>query len=168
MADDLILDVETKAIEAPDAHKQELRLWLRLLACATTIEREIRTRLREEFDTTLPRFDLLAQLERAPQGMTLGEVSRRMMVSNGNITGLVERLVEDKLVTRTPLASDRRVQIIVLTPTGRREFGRMAGAHEGWVAEMVGDLPPDEIDVLIERLGALKQSVHRSIREQDA
>ena len=109
MSDNLILDVETKAIEAPDAHKQELRLWLRLLACSTTIEREIRRRLREEFDTTLPRFDLLAQLERAPKGMTLGEVSRRMMVSNGNITGLVERLVEDGQVSRTALPSDRRV-----------------------------------------------------------
>lgn len=171
MADDrdaLILDAETKAIEAPHAHKQELRLWLRLLACATTVEREIRRRLREGFDTTLPRFDLLAQLERAPQGMTLGEVSRRMMVSNGNITGLVERLVEDGLVTRTPLASDRRVQIIVLTAAGRKEFARMAGAHEDWIAAMFAGLTPAEIDALIARLGKLKQSVHSDIREQDA
>ena len=84
------LDSETKVAERPDDHKTELRLWLRMLTCTTLIESEVRKRLRDNFDITLPRFDLLAQLERAPNGMTLGELSQRMMVSNGNITGLVE------------------------------------------------------------------------------
>ena len=98
------LDAETKVAERPDDHKTELRLWLRLLTCTTLIENEVRRRLRDKFDITLPRFDLLAQLDRAPNGMTLGELSQRMMVSNGNITGLVERLAEQGLIRRKPSA----------------------------------------------------------------
>ena len=90
----MILDSETKAVELPEDHGDELRLWLRLLTCTTLIEGEVRSRLRERFDVTLPRFDLMAQLDKAPDGMTLSDVSKRMMVSNGNVTGLVERLVE--------------------------------------------------------------------------
>src|SRR6201996_9865057 len=117
-SDPLPLDAETKVLEAPHGHKDELRLWLRLLTCTTLVETEIRRRLRDQFDVTLPRFDLMAQLERAPQGMTLGEVSRRMMVSNGNVTGLVDRLVDSGHLERGQLASDRRVQMIKLTPAG--------------------------------------------------
>ena len=95
-----------------------MRLWLRLLTCTTLIETEVRRRLRDEFDVTLPRFDLMAQLDRAPNGMTLGELSQRMMVSNGNVTGLVERLVEQGLVERTPAPNDRRAQIVSLTAEG--------------------------------------------------
>src|ERR1700750_1290344 len=87
-----ILDSETKAGETPEDHGDELRLWLRLLTCTTLIEGEVRSRLSERFDVTLPRFDLMAQLDKAPDGMTLSDVSKRMMVSNGNVTGLVERL----------------------------------------------------------------------------
>ncbi len=90
----MILDSETKAVELPEDHGNELRLWLRLLTCTTLIEGEVRSRLRERFDVTLPRFDLMAQLDKVPDGMTLSDVSKRMMVSNGNVTGLVERLVE--------------------------------------------------------------------------
>jgi hypothetical protein len=90
----MILDSETKAVELPHDHGDELRLWLRLLTCTNLIEGEVRSRLRERFDVTLPRFDLMAQLDKAPDGMTLSDVSKRMMVSNGNVTGLVERLVE--------------------------------------------------------------------------
>ena len=99
------LDAETKVAERPADHKTELRLWLRLLTCTTLIESEVRRRLREEFDITLPRFDLMAQLDRAPDGMTLGELSQRMMVSNGNITGLVERLVEQGLIRPPAVAA---------------------------------------------------------------
>ena len=88
------LDAETKVAERPADHEAELRLWLRLLTCTTLIEGEVRRRLRDSFDVTLPRFDLMAQLDKAPDGMTLSDISKRMMVSNGNVTGLVERLVE--------------------------------------------------------------------------
>jgi DNA-binding MarR family transcriptional regulator len=162
----LRLDAETKALEAPHDHKQELRLWLRLLTCTNLIEAEIRRRLREAFDTTLPRFDLLAQLERASQGMTLGELSKRMMVSNGNITGLVERLVESGHIDRFPLPSDRRVQVVVLTALGREEFARMAAAHEAWIAELMQQMAPADVDRLLELLGRLKDSLHAASGEK--
>ena len=103
----VVLDAETKVGEGP--HKRELRLWLRLLTCANLVEGMVRTRLRAEFGVTLPRFDLMAQLERAPEGMTLGALSRRMMVSNGNVTGLVERLVALGQVERARDPRDGRV-----------------------------------------------------------
>ena len=128
------LDAETKVSERPDDHKTELRLWLRLLTCTTLIESEVRRRLRDQFDITLPRFDLLAQLDRAPNGMTLGELSQRMMVSNGNITGLVERLAEQGLIRRRPLAerpprADRqphagRPEVLPQHGAGQRRLGR--------------------------------------------
>src|ERR1700749_5018875 len=102
------LDAETKVAERPADQESELRLWLRLLTCTTLIEGEVRRRLRESFDVTLPRFDLMAQLDKTPDGMTLGELSSRMMVSNGKFTGLVERLVADGLLARKPAPNDRR------------------------------------------------------------
>lgn len=156
------LDYETKVLEAPHAHKDELRLWLRLLTCANMVQAGVRKRLADHFNTTLPRFDLLAQLERAPQGMTLGELSRRMMVTNGNVTGLVERLVQLGFVVRTPLPTDRRVQIVKLTQKGRTHFDRMANAHEDWIVELFSDLSGREIDDLLRILGKLKDSVKSS------
>ncbi|MGY4334618.1 DNA-binding MarR family transcriptional regulator [Bradyrhizobium sp. LB7.2] len=117
-----MLDSETKAVETPEDHAEELRLWLRLLTCTTLIEGEVRGRLRQRFDVTLPRFDLMAQLDKAPDGMTLSDVSKRMMVSNGNVTGLVERLVESGHLDRRTSETDRRVQVIRLTKLGRAEF----------------------------------------------
>jgi DNA-binding MarR family transcriptional regulator len=153
------LDSETKVLESPHAHKDELRLWLRLLTCTNLIEAGIRKRLAERFETTLPRFDLLAQLERAPKGMTLGDLSRRMMVTNGNVTGLVERLVQSGHIKRSSLPNDRRVQIVKLTAKGQSNFNRVASAHEEWVAEFFARLSPKDIDGLIQALGKLKDSV---------
>src|SRR6202050_5917428 len=104
----MILDSETKAVELPGDHGSELRLWLRLLTCTTLIEGEVRSRLRERFDVTLPRFDLIAQLDKGPEGMTLSDVSKRVMVSHGQVTGLVERLVESGHLDRRTSESDRR------------------------------------------------------------
>ena len=126
----MILDSETKAVELPEDHGDEIRLWLRLLTCTTLIEGEVRGRLRERFDVTLPRFDLMAQLDKVPDGMTLSDVSKRMMVSNGNVTGLVERLVESGHLDRRTSDADRRVQVIRLTKAGRAEFRKMAAEHE--------------------------------------
>src|SRR5262249_31496869 len=109
-----------------------VRTWIRLLMCSHMIESQVRGRLREEFATTLPRFDVLAQLERTfraePRGLTMGELSRRLMVSNGNLTGLTARLLREKLVERVP-SPDRRTQRVRLTPSGKRAFDRMAAAH---------------------------------------
>jgi len=160
----LALDAETKALEAPHDHKNELRLWLRLLTCSNLVETEIRRRLRERFDVTLPRFDLMAQLERAPAGMTLGEISKRMMVSNGNVTGLVERLVESGHIVRSSPPNDRRVQIIALTKVGRSAFAEMAREHEDWIAEIFQGLSERDIEGLLKSLGKLKVSAQAATK----
>jgi DNA-binding MarR family transcriptional regulator len=161
-----MLDAETKVAETPGAHKTELRLWLRLLTCTTLIEGEIRRRLRARFDVTLPRFDLMAQLDRAEEGMTLGELSRRMMVSNGNVTGLVERLVTEGLVTRRQVPNDRRTHRVRLTDKGRRQFRKMAQEHEDWIADLFAGLSGREIEGLLELLGKAKASTRESIARQ--
>jgi DNA-binding MarR family transcriptional regulator len=162
------LDAETKVAERPDDHKTELRLWLRLLTCTTLIENEVRKRLREGFDITLPRFDLLAQLDRAPNGMTLGELSQRMMVSNGNITGLVERLAEQGLIRRRPLPSDRRVQIVSLTAEGRRFFRAMARANADWIGEIFAGLTQRDVEALMPLLAKTKDSARKAVNNGGA
>ena len=158
------LDAETRAAERPTDHQDELRLWLRLLTCTTLLEGEIRTRLRARFDVTLPRFDLMAQLDKVTDGMTLGELSRRMMVSNGNITGLVERLAEQGLVERLPHPTDRRAAFVRLTARGRGSFAAMAEEHAGWIADLFEGLSAPDIRQLMGLLGRMKTSVraHRA------
>jgi len=159
----LPLDAETKVAERPADHEAELRLWLRLLTCSTLIEGEIRRRLRDAFDVTLPRFDLMAQLDQAPNGMTLGELSQRMMVSNGNVTGLAERLVEQGLLARRSSPTDRRVQLVNLTAEGRRAFRAMARTHEDWIAEIFAGLEPDDIEALMRLLAKAKGSARKAM-----
>lgn len=149
-------DLETRA--APEDH-HALRLWLRMLTCCNLIETEIRTRLRTEFDTTLPRFDLMAQLQRAPKGMKMGELSRHMMVTNGNITGITDQLEKEGLVVRTKVESDRRSSVLKLTPLGKKTFTRMARAHESWVKGMFGEMPDASRNALFQSLGELKLQV---------
>ena len=153
------LDAETKVLEAPQDHKADLRLWLRVLTCSNLIEGEIRRALRERFDTTLPRFDFLAQLERSPDGMTLGDLSMRMMVSNGNVTAVAEPLLQAGLIERSPMPGDRRVRMVKLTHEGRAVFARMAAEHEAWIAALFSGLRPDEIGDLLRLLAKLKSSV---------
>jgi len=157
------LDAETKVTERPGDHESELRLWLRLLTCTTLIEGEVRRRLRQEFDVTLPRFDLMAQLDKAPGGMTLGELSQRMMVSNGNVTGLSERLMALGLLDRRQSRSDRRAQLVSLTAEGRRAFRAMARAHEGWIAEIFSNLTSADVEALMRLLAKTKASARRAI-----
>src|SRR5581483_6666361 len=154
---------ETKVAERPGDHQTELRLWLRMLTCTTLIENEVRRRLRDHFDITLPRFDLLAQLERTPNGLTLGELSQRMMVSNGNITGLVDRLAAQGLIARKPSPKDRRVQIVSLTAAGRRFFRIMARENAEWVGEIFSGLSPRDIDALMVLLARTKASARAAI-----
>jgi len=156
------LDAETKVVERPGDHQAELRLWLRLLTCTTLIEGMVRRRLRDQFDVTLPRFDLMAQLDKTPGGMTLGQLSSRMMVSNGNVTGLAERLVAQGLLDRKPSPSDRRAQIVSLTADGRRAFRTMARAHENWIAELFAGLGADEIEELMRLLAKGKASARQA------
>ncbi|MFL6824776.1 MAG: MarR family winged helix-turn-helix transcriptional regulator [Xanthobacteraceae bacterium] len=157
------LDAETKVAERPHDHKDELRLWLRLFTCKEVIEGEVRRRLRDSFDVTLPRFDLMAQLYRAPKPMTLGELSQRMMVSNGNVTGLVDRLVDQGLLSRRISPKDRRAQLVSLTAEGRRFFRAMARANGDWIADMLADLSSDEIETLLRLLAKTKASARKAI-----
>jgi DNA-binding MarR family transcriptional regulator len=157
------LDAESRAADAPVGAKRELRLWLRLLTCTTLIEGSIRRRLRERFGETLPRFDLLAQLAKVPEGMTLSELSRRMMVSNGNLTALVERLVTAGQVERQTSPSDRRAQVVRLSAAGADTFARMAAEHEGWILQMTAGLTADESEQLMRLLARLKGSARAAL-----
>ncbi|HEV7263757.1 MAG TPA: MarR family transcriptional regulator [Falsiroseomonas sp.] len=164
----MVVDAETALAQSPPGHKDELRLWLRLLTCTTLVEGEIRARLRRDFDTTLPRFDLMAALDRAAGGMTLGDISRRMMVSNGNVTGLAARLEAEGLVERRARPGDRRVQLLRLTAKGRREFARQSAAHEAWIAELLGGLEPSERETLFRLLGRAKISVRAALSPEES
>lgn len=156
------LDAESRLAHQPHDARPELRLWLRLLTCTTMIEREIRRRLAESFQITLPRFDLLAQLDKSPEGMTLGEISRRMMVTNGNVTGLVTRIAQQGYVERRRDERDGRVQRIVMTGKGHENFTRMAREHGVWVRELLSDLEPGEREALMGLLARTKASVARA------
>ncbi|MBC7203386.1 MAG: MarR family transcriptional regulator [Pusillimonas sp.] len=157
-------DLESRA--GPNDH-DDLRLWLRLLTCCNLIEGDIRSRLRTEFETTLPRFDLMAQLLRVPEGMKMSELSRHMMVTNGNITGITDQLEKEGLVERVKVASDRRSSIIRLTPKGKRSFKRMADAHEHWIRGLFGRLSEHSRKTLFEALGELKLLAQTRVQSND-
>ena len=142
-----------------DDHRA-LRLWLRLLTCSQLIERHVRSRLRSRFATTLPRFDLMAQLERHPAGLKMNELSRRLMVTGGNVTGIVDQLVREGLVERSADA-DRRAFRVRLTRAGERAFGEMARAHEQWIAGLLAGLTRREHVDLFRLLARLKQVAQR-------
>lgn len=150
---------------APDG-KRSLRLWLRLLTCSNRIKQTIAQRLRDEFGSTLPRFDMLSALDRAGEtGLTMGEAAGMLMVSNGNITGLAARLKSDGLIE--PLAgTDRRVQRIRLTATGQARFAAMARAHERWIEALFADLTITEADDLTRLLERAKRSLHATTPEE--
>jgi DNA-binding MarR family transcriptional regulator len=135
--------------------KHRLRLWIRLLRTARAIEAELRQRLRVEFATTLPQFDVMAALARANAGMTMSELSRFLMVSNGNVTGIIDRLVTDKLVMRKAPADDRRAIIVRLTAKGASQFLQIAKAHEGWVDALLSDFDSTESEAMIQHLDGL-------------
>jgi DNA-binding MarR family transcriptional regulator len=153
-ADEAERDMESRV---QDEHHQALKLWLRLLACTTRVESAVRLRLRSEFTTTLPRFDLLAQLEREPDGLTMGELSQRLMVTGGNVTGITDQLESEGLVKRSPHPTDRRAFAVQLTPAGRRQFRRMATEHEQWVIELLDGWNADEKAQVYGLLAGLKR-----------
>ncbi len=141
--------------------KERLRLWLRLLKASGLIEEELRRRLRREFESTLPRFDVMAALSRYPDGLKMSELSELLRVSNGNVTGIVQKLVEDGQALRVAVPGDRRAALVRLTPRGRETFATQAAAHEGWVSELMGDLGEAEIAALSAQLGHLTQSLEK-------
>ena len=150
--------------------KASLRLWLRLLTCSTMVEREVRARLRREFAVTLPRFDMMAALDRAPEaeGLSMGELSRYLMVSNGNVTGVAERLVQEGLARRWSPETDKRSSRLALTDQGRQEFAAMASQHKSWIDDMLGDLTAAEREALMMLLAKVKQSIGSDGEGRDA
>src|SRR5512136_181183 len=130
-----VVDLETRAKKGDH---EALRLWLRLLSCTVRMENQVRLRLRREFNTTLPRFDLMAQLERSAGGLRMSELSKRLMVSGGNVTGITDQLESEGLVVRTPCPGDRRSFTVKLTETGLKRFREMAARHELWIIELLG------------------------------
>jgi DNA-binding MarR family transcriptional regulator len=153
-----ILDASDLETRLHTDHAEELRLWLRMLTCTQMIERNIRAALREKFDTTLPRFDLMSQLERAPQGLKMNELSRRLMVTGGNITGITDQLVQEGLVERLPVEGDRRAYLVRLTAAGRASFETMAHAHEAWIVQAFEGLGSKDMAQLHKLLGRVKDS----------
>lgn len=139
--------------------KQRLRLWLRLLRTSRAIEGQLRERLRTGFAITLPQFDVMAALARKDSGMTMTELSRQLMVSNGNVTGIIDRLAAEKLVVREAPASDRRSYIVRLTPKGAAEFSTIAKAHESWIDEMLLGFDAAGAESIIDQLDELVRRV---------
>lgn len=141
------------------AGQMDVRVWLRLLSCTTVIEKRLRRRFVAQFDTTLPRFDVLATLERYPEGVTMGELSRALLVSNGNVTALVRQLEADGHVSGCPAPDDRRSLIVALTDQGRRHFADLAVAHRNWIQGMFAEVSDDDQVELYRLLAKLKHSI---------
>jgi len=150
------VDLETRLTKD---HHLSLKLWLRMLSTTVMIENEIRNRLRAEFDITLPRFDLMAQLERHPDGLRMGELSKRMMVTGGNITGITDQLEQEDLVMRVTDKQDRRAYSVKLTSAGRKAFKTMASVHEAWVAELFSGLDAEQKTQMISLLSSVKSDL---------
>ena len=161
MADPMV-DPESRV---HDTHHDALRLWLRLFTCTQLIERVIRARLRRDFNTTLPRFDLMAQLQRNPDGLKMGELSKRLLVTGANVTGITDQLVGEGLVKRESIEGDRRAFSVRLTPKGKRVFDAMAAAHERWVIELTAGMNDSKRNALYSLLGQFKRGLRS---EEDA
>lgn len=141
------------------AGQMDVRVWLRLLSCTTVIEKRLRRRFVSQYETTLPRFDVMATLERYPEGVTMGELSRALLVSNGNVTALVKQLESDGHVSSCPAADDRRSLIVALTDQGRRHFADLAAAHRKWIQGMFAEVTDEDQIELYRLLAKLKHSI---------
>ena len=146
-------------IPVEDRGHLELRLWLRMISCSMRMESILSQRLRKEFKTSMARFDVMSQLERFPDGLTMSELSRRLIVSNGAITGLVDKLAAGGLVTRREDPRDRRSAIVRLTRKGRDNFLRMARRHEEWVVSILGELSSEAQSELLQNLTLLQRNI---------
>ncbi|MDC0403895.1 MarR family transcriptional regulator [Porticoccaceae bacterium] len=157
-----ILDSEHRG---SDSEHKSLRLWLRLLTCSNLVENHLRAKLRTEFNSTLPRFDLMAQLHRYPEGMRMGDLSKLMMVSGGNVTGICNQLEKEQVVVREVCSGDRRAFVVKLSKKGQRLFDKMSVAHESWLVELFAELQESDTGKLMDGLGQIKKSIHRLERE---
>lgn len=142
--------------------KSRLRLWLKLLKSSSLLEERIRRLLREEFQSTLPRFDVMSALSRSPEGLKMSQISDMLRVSNGNVTGIVDRLTEEGLALRVAVPGDRRASLVRLTPKGKTAFAEQARAHELWINDMLDGLNADDVDGMIRRLDYLNDTLEEN------
>ena len=159
------LHIVEQRLEHIPHEKEGLRLWLRIVSCTQMVEQEIRTMLRENFDMTLPRFELLSALDRVADGLTMGELSRWLMVSKGNVTGIAERLSEDGFIVREPTPTDRRSFVVTLTEKGRKAYKEMELEYEQLLEKLFDDLSPDDSDMFTGMLAKIKESVEELGRQ---
>ena len=139
--------------------KARLRLWLKLLKASNLLEDEIRRRLREQYQSTLPRFDVMSALSRSPEGLKMSQISELLRVSNGNVTGIVDRLTDEGLALRVAVPGDRRASLVRLTPKGQAAFAEHAAAHESWIDDMLDGLNADDVEGMIRRLDYLNETL---------
>ncbi|ATG36271.1 MULTISPECIES: MarR family winged helix-turn-helix transcriptional regulator [Phaeobacter] len=149
-----------------DRSKDRLRLWLKVLKATRAVESEIRENLRQEFTTTLPRFDVMAALSQHLDGLKMSELSGVLKVSNGNVTGIVERLVDDGHVQREKVPGDRRASRVRLTEAGIAEFARQAAAHEAWIDQMFDSVPEAEVQTLSDALDQVARRLENEGRDR--
>jgi DNA-binding MarR family transcriptional regulator len=154
-------DKATNSLSAADTStaKQSLRAWLKLLKTTKHVEAVVRQKLRQEFETTLPRFDVMAALYRFEEGLRMSELSASLRVSNGNVTGIIERLVTDGAVLRVPVADDKRAMLVILTKKGREEFEALANAHERWISDVFSALTPGQSTELINVIDTIEHAL---------
>lgn len=147
------------AADIGPASKERLRLWLRILKVSRSVEAELRENLRTDFETTLPRFDVMAALSRYKNGLKMSQLSGVLRVSNGNVTGIVDRLAEDGLMVRVAVPGDRRASLVRLTQRGLEEFERQAAQHEAWINTMLGGFGAEEAASLAERFDLMDEDI---------
>lgn len=149
----------TRLAENAETRKTRLRLWLNILRTTRSVENALREEMRLSYDQTLPRFEILAVLERSESGLRMSALSEKLMVSNGNVTGIVERLVQDGLVERLPVPGDKRATLVRLTHKGEAVFAEMADGHERWVNDLLAAVPPDTAQPLIDALTTIRRQL---------
>lgn len=152
--------------EATIRSKESLRLWLRMLPIASLVETELRNRFKENFSMSLAQFDVLAELERAEAPQTMSELSRKLLVSGGHVTGVVDKLTGLGYVVRRPAEDDRRVQLVALTDEGRTAFEHLAAQHEEWINEFFANIPLEDIQLLNQLLARAKSAVNAAFHRQ--
>jgi DNA-binding MarR family transcriptional regulator len=147
--------------------KERLRLWLRLLRLTRHVDAHLRDRLRVDFGTTLPRFDVMAALSRHPEGLKMSQLSGVLRVSNGNVTGIADRLAEEGLVERVPVPGDRRAMILRLTPAGNVEFANQAASHEGWINDMLTGITAQDARTMAAQLIMVAQAAENKEKQDE-
>lgn len=149
-------------VETNPNGRDSLRLWLQLLTLTTVVEKKIRRNLKTEFETTLPRFDILATLERTGKKMTMGDLTKKLLVSKGNVTGVVASLVKQGLLKRVRDEDDKRTHYLSLTARGRRDFTEQAKAHQGWINDYFSGLEMGELSAMVDQLSRLKETISQN------